>query len=86
MRVIFRGEEKRQRAKLEKESSLVHSEALNHLDEAQETNVEVDHDERLLQELLRKEEEEVMALLASLEETEQMDAEMEDVVMSDVEV
>ena len=86
MRVIFRGEEKRQRAKLEKEASLVHSEALNYLDELQEMNASIDPDEKLLQEIFQKEEEEVMALLASLEETQQEDAEMDDVVMSDIEV
>jgi hypothetical protein len=80
MRVIFRGEEKRRLARMEKEASLVHRETLDHLDETEE---DVDPDEALLEELLRKEEEEVLALLAAREEP---DTEMEDVIMSDIDI
>ena len=83
MRVIFRGEEKRRQARMEKEATLIHRETMNHLDEVEE---EVDPDEELLEELLRKEEEELMALLAAREQAENETLEMEDVVMSDCEI
>jgi len=86
MRVIFRGEEKRQRAKMEKEANRIHSEALGRLDEAEEMEAIIDADEKLLEDLLRKEEEEVMTLLAAVNGTDTEDEEMEDIDMSDVEV
>jgi hypothetical protein len=77
MRVIFRGEEKRRLARMEREASLIHRETLERVEEMQEGE-----DEVLLEELLRKEEEEVLALLALMEEGEGMDDEiMEDIVM-----
>ena len=86
MRVIFRGEEKRQRAKMEKEANRIHSEALGRLDEAEEMEAVIDADEKLLEDLLRKEEEEVMTLLAAVNGTDTEDEEMEDIDMNDVEV
>ena len=83
MRVIFRGEEKRRQARMEKEATLIHRETMDHLDEVEE---EVDPDEELLEELLRTEEEELMALLAAREQAENDTLEMEDVVMSDCEI
>jgi|SRR5271170_6456769 hypothetical protein len=83
MRVIFRGEEKRRRARMEKEANLIHRETLDHLDEVEG---EDDPDEELLEELLRKEEEEVMMLLAAREQAENEMEAMEDVVMSDFEI
>jgi len=68
---------------MEKEATLIHRETLDHLDEVEE---EVDPEEELLDELLRKEEEEVMALLAAREQAENEMLEMEDVVMSDCEI
>ena len=83
MRVIFRGEEKRRQARMEKEATLIHQETLNHIDEVVE---EVDADEVLLEELLQKEKEEVMALLAAREQAEKDLLGMEDVIMSDIEI
>ena len=83
MGVIFRGEEKRRLARMEKEATLIHRETLDHFDEVEDG---VDPDEVLLEELLRKEEEEVLALLAAKEQAENEMLDMEDVVMSDVEV
>jgi hypothetical protein len=83
MRVIFRGEEKRRRARMEKEASLIHSETLQDMED--EEQVPVDADEVLLEELLRKEEEEVLALLASFDDAQKEDVEMADVDMKDVE-
>jgi tRNA U34 5-carboxymethylaminomethyl modifying enzyme MnmG/GidA len=83
MRVIFRGEEKRRLARMEKEATLIHRETMDHFDEVEE---EVDPDEELLEELLRTEEEELMALLAAREQAENETLEMEDVVMSDCEI
>jgi len=83
MRVIFRGEEKRRLARMEKEATLIHRETMDHFDEGEE---EVDPDEELLEELLRTEEEELMALLAAREQAENETLEMEDVVMSDCEI
>jgi hypothetical protein len=86
MRVLFRGEEKRRQARMEKEASLIHRENLNHLDESEEGQTMTDPDEELLEELLRKEEEEVLALLAVREELGVNDMEMKDVIMSDIDV
>lgn len=83
MGVVFRGEEKRRQARMEKEATVIHRETMDHLDEVEE---EVDPDEALLEELLRKEEEEVLALLAARDQAENEMLEMEDVVMSDIEV
>ena len=73
---------------MEKEASLIYRETLNHLDESEGASEETDPDAELLEELLRKEEEEVLALLAAREEYEELitDTDMEDVVMSDIEV
>lgn len=79
-------EEKRRQARMEKEASLVHRETLNHLDEPEEGQPLTDPDEALLEELLRKEEEEVLALLAAREELGVNDMEMEDVTMSDIDI
>ena len=68
---------------MEKEATVIHRETMDHLDEVEE---EVDPDEALLEELLRKEEEEVLALLAARDQAENEMLEMEDVVMSDIEV
>ena len=86
MRVIFRGEEKRQKAKMEKEASRIHSHALSRLDEAEEMEGVINADEKLLEEILRKEEEEVMALLVAVNGTDPAGEEMQDIDMSDIEV
>ena len=86
MRVLFRGEEKRRQARMEKEASLIHRETLNQLDESEEGQTMTDPDEELLEELLRKEEEEVLALLAAREEVGENDMEMEDVIMNDIDI
>jgi len=86
MRVLFRGEEKRRQARMEKEASLIHRETLNHLDDSETRDTEIDPDAELLEDLLRKEEEEVLALLAAREESEEMMIDMEDVIMSDIEI
>jgi hypothetical protein len=83
MGVIFRGEEKRRIARMEKEASLIHRETLHHIEEAEE---DVDPNEALLEELLRKEEEEILALLAAREELDKRASEMEDVIMSDIDI
>ena len=73
---------------MEKEAGVIHRETLSHLDESEGVGEEIDPDAELLEELLRKEEEEVLALLAAREEYEELitDTDMEDVVMSDIEV
>lgn len=68
---------------MEKEATVIHRETMDHLDEVEE---EVDPDEVLLEEELRKEEEEVLALLAARDQVENEMEGMEDVVMSDIEV
>jgi aminoglycoside phosphotransferase len=87
MRVIFRGEEKRRQARMEREASLIHRETLNHLDESDDVEEEGASEEALLEELIQREEEEIFALLAAREEAEEgtvADHGMEDVVMSDI--
>jgi hypothetical protein len=81
MRVIFRGEDKRHYAQMEEEASLIHQGALNHLLESEAANTEIDPDQTLLEELLRKEKEEILALLALMEESD-----MKDVIMSENDV
>ena len=71
---------------MEKEASLIHRETLNHLDESLERQKPTDPDEELLEELLRKEEEEILALLAAREEPGVNDMEMEDIIMSDIDI
>lgn len=71
---------------MEKEASLIHRETLNRLDESEEGQTMTDRDEELLEELLRKEEEEVLALLAAREELGLDDTEIEDVIMSDIDI
>ena len=84
MRVIFRGEEKRWRANLEKEARLIHRETSD-IDEVEENDKSADVDEKLLEELLRKEEDEVLALLEAKEKADaEEDVEMEDVTSSDI--
>jgi hypothetical protein len=85
MRVIFRGEEKRFQALMEREASLIHRETLDHIDEV-EGDGEGVSDEALLEELIRQEEEEVLALLAAREEIGQSITEDEDIVMSDIDM
>jgi hypothetical protein len=95
MGVIFRSEEKRWRARMEKEASLIHQEAMNHLDEPEEFELEngVNPDEASLEELLRIEEEELLALLAARDEakvktmemTQDSTVDMEDITMTDIE-
>ena len=80
---------------MEKEASLIHQEAIDHLDESEELEREngPDPDEALLEEVLRIEEEELFMLLAAREDsqelgeatTEESTAVMEDVEMSDIE-
>ena len=70
---------------MEKEASLIHRETLNHL-ESEEGQTMTDPDEELLEELLREEEEEVLALLAAREELGVNDVDMEDVIMSDIDI
>ena len=48
-------------------------------------DLEYDPDETLLEELLRKEEEDILALLAAKEESEQGITKMVDMTMSDIE-
>lgn len=89
MRVIFRGEEKRRQARMEREASLIHRETLNHLDESEDVEGEGASEEALLEELIQREEEEIYALLAAREEAEERTVadhgmEDEDVVMSDI--
>jgi hypothetical protein len=96
MGVIFRGEEKRRLARMEREASLVHQKAIEHLDEAEDIGreIEFDPDEALLEEVLRVEEEELAALLAAMEEEHQpkqqssheITGEMEDIEMSDIDL
>jgi hypothetical protein len=77
MRIIFRGEEKKRLARMEREASLIHRETLERVEQIQE-----EEDEVLLEELLRKEDEEILALLALMEEEQGMEDEiMEDIVM-----
>ena len=82
MRIIFQGEEKRKHARMVKEARLIHQEMLNHLDEDEEA--EADLDQMLLEELLREEEGEVLALLAAKEECRTQEIGMEDIIMSDI--
>jgi hypothetical protein len=87
MRVIFRGEERRRQARMEREASLIHRETMERFDESEENEIaggEADADEVLLEELLRKEEQEVLALLASMEEGNLEEQGMEDDIMEDV--
>jgi hypothetical protein len=83
MRVIFRGEEKRFQVLMEREASLIHREALDHVDEVEGDGESVS-DEALLEELIRQEEEEILALLAAREEMGEDMIEDEDIVMSDI--
>lgn len=83
MRVIFRGEEKRFQVLMEREASLIHREALDHIDEVEGDGESVS-DEALLEELIRQEEEEVLALLAAREEMGEDMMVDEDIVMSDI--
>jgi ATP/maltotriose-dependent transcriptional regulator MalT len=76
MRVIFQGEEKRHRARMEKEASRIHRETLDHLDESEEGD-EFNPDEALLEEILRQEEAEILALLAAREENQDIDEDMD---------
>ena len=75
---------------MEKEASLIHFEVLNHLDELEETRNEVDIDEKLLEELLREEEEDIMAILATMDQKDAVedpvDEAMHDITMSDFDV
>ena len=71
---------------MEKEASIIHSETLHHIDDSEDVQGQADRDDVLLEELLQKEEEEVMALLASLDETNTEDVEMEDLGMVDSEM
>jgi hypothetical protein len=84
MRVNFRSEEKSRREKMETEATLVHSDAISRLDEGEEIDAGLNVDEYLLEELLRKEDEEMLALLATLEETKSDHGDVQDVVMSDI--
>ena len=83
MKVIFRNEERRRQDRMEKEASLIHREIVIHFDESEEGAGVFDPEEALLDELLRKEEEEVMTLLATREESDEM-MDMEDVIMTDI--
>jgi hypothetical protein len=96
MGVIFRGEEKRWQARMEKEASLIHQEAMNHFDESDmiEPENRVSPDEASLEELLRIEEEGILALLAARDEANMKTmemaqdistVEMEDITMTDTE-
>ena len=67
---------------MEKEASCIHRETLYHLDELEEGQTVTNPDEQLLDALLRKEEEEVLALLAAREEPDREVNDMEDVIMS----
>ena len=71
---------------MQKEATLVHSDAIAHLDEGEEIEAELNVDESLLEELLRKEEEEILALLATFEEPTNDDGDVQDVVMSDIDI
>jgi len=71
---------------MEREASLIHRETFYSFDESEES-VDADRnlDEILLEELLRKEEEEVLALLAAMEgANKEEDGLMEDVMMEDI--
>ena len=85
MRVIFRGEEKRRQASMEKEANRIHHEALDHIDENEEVMQEDNPDMTAFEEMMRKEEEEVLALLMAKEVAE-LNSEMEDILMSDIDI
>lgn len=60
---------------------------MSDIDDIEEKDKSVDVDEKLLEELLRKEEEEVLALLDAMEKADaDEDAEMEDVTTSDIDL
>ena len=82
MRIIDQGEERRRQARMEQEARRWTS---SQPDEPEQMDTNVDTDEALLEELLRKEEEEVLALLTAKEEFERNMLDMEDVIMSDLE-
>ena len=71
---------------MEKEASLIHRDTLDSFDESEEGDAGTDPDEALLEELLRKEEEEVLALLAAMEDANREDEFMEDVMMDDINI
>ena len=70
---------------MEKEANMIHHEALDLIDETEEVMQGDNPDMTAFEEMMRKEEEEVLALLLAKEEAE-MNSEMEDILMSDIDV
>ena len=73
MRVIFRSEDKRWQAQMQREATLIHQETLNLFNESEDEDAEPRSDETLLEEILQNEHEELMALLATMEESQMAD-------------
>jgi len=70
---------------MEKEANRIHHEALDHIDENEEVMQEDNPDMTAFEEMMRKEEEEVLALLMAKEVAE-INSEMEDILMSDIDI
>lgn len=70
---------------MEKEANRIHHEALDHIDENEEVMQEDNPDMTAFEEMMRKEEEEVLALLMAKEVAE-LNSEMEDILMSDIDI
>jgi hypothetical protein len=70
---------------LEKEANRIHHEALDHIDENEEVMQQDNPDMTAFEEMMRKEEEEVLALLMAKEVAE-INSEMEDILMSDIDI
>ena len=85
MRMIFRGEETRRRARIEKEANMIHRETLDHIDETGEVMQEDNPELIAFEEMLRKEDDEILALLMAREEAD-ISLEMDDVLMSDISI
>jgi hypothetical protein len=71
---------------MEREASLIHRDTLASFDESEDGDRGTDPDEALLEELLRKEEEDVLALLAATEDAHREEEFMEDVMMEDINI
>jgi len=70
---------------MEKEANRIHHEALDHIDENEEVMQQDNPDMTAFEEMMRKEEEEVLALLMAKEVAE-LNSEMEDILMSDIDI
>lgn len=70
---------------MEKEANRIHHEALDRIDENEEVMQQDNPDMTAFEEMMRKEEEEVLALLMAKEVAE-LNSEMEDILMSDIDI